>query len=216
MRPVTINPQDPPSALTEIQTASHENDLMEIALNFSAGNAPLAQRAFNGASVQLSATGVGNGADTTEDTLFTYTLPANSLSLVNQGLSILAAGTLANNADNKTVKLYFGTQSYSLGTVATANVAWSVKMTVFKTASNAQLILCEGMIGSTAIALSLLTGTQTDTSSIVIKVTGQAGTANANDIVGKILAVNGALSDVSNALATWFSDCQKGGLYRTT
>jgi hypothetical protein len=35
MRPVTLNPSDPQSALREIETASHENDLVEIAQNFS-------------------------------------------------------------------------------------------------------------------------------------------------------------------------------------
>jgi hypothetical protein len=35
MRPVTINPQDPPSALNEIMRASHEADLTEIAQAFT-------------------------------------------------------------------------------------------------------------------------------------------------------------------------------------
>jgi hypothetical protein len=35
MRPVTLNPQNPQSALAEIQRASHENDLAEIAQSFS-------------------------------------------------------------------------------------------------------------------------------------------------------------------------------------
>jgi len=35
MRPVTINVNDFESALREIQTASHENDIVEIAQNFT-------------------------------------------------------------------------------------------------------------------------------------------------------------------------------------
>jgi hypothetical protein len=35
MRPVTINVNDFPSALREIQTASHENDIVEIAQNLN-------------------------------------------------------------------------------------------------------------------------------------------------------------------------------------
>lgn len=34
MRPVTLNPRDPVSALQEIERASHENDVLEIAQNF--------------------------------------------------------------------------------------------------------------------------------------------------------------------------------------
>lgn len=35
MRPVTINPNNVAASLDEIQRASHENDLVEIAQNFS-------------------------------------------------------------------------------------------------------------------------------------------------------------------------------------
>ena len=35
-------------------------------------------------TVNTSAAGAGNGADTTEDTLFTVTLPPNSLDIVNR------------------------------------------------------------------------------------------------------------------------------------
>ncbi len=35
MRPVTINPSNPAAALAEIERASHENDIGEIAQNFT-------------------------------------------------------------------------------------------------------------------------------------------------------------------------------------
>jgi hypothetical protein len=38
MRPVTVNPRDPVSALREIERASHENDVLEIAQNFTVDN----------------------------------------------------------------------------------------------------------------------------------------------------------------------------------
>lgn len=216
MRPITVNPYDAPSALREIERASHEADIVELAQNFVVGNAPSAQRVFLGSNIQASTTGVGNGNDATEDTLYTYALPASSLSAIGEGLTIFATGTLANNAHNKTVKLYFGSQVYSLGTVATANVVWTAKMTVIKTASNVQLILCEGMINATPIAPALLTGAETDSAAITIKVTGQTGTAAASDIVAKMMTVSALSSDLSNAFATFISDCQKGGAYRTT
>ena len=40
MRPVTINTQNPQAALSEIQSASHENDVGEIAQNFSFTGTP--------------------------------------------------------------------------------------------------------------------------------------------------------------------------------
>lgn len=215
MRPVTLYTNDPLSAAKELAIASHENDLCEIATNFSVANAPTAIRSLVGASIQASTTGVGNGNDVTEDTLYTFSLPANSLSFVGQTLEIFATGTLANNAHNKTVKIYFGTQVYSLGTVATANVVWSAKLTVIRTAASAQLITGTGMIGATPIAPALLTGAETDTSAIVIKVTGQTGTAAASDVVAKMLSVSGWSGDIADAFATWIADCRKGGMNRT-
>lgn len=40
MRPVTLNPQDPVSALREIERASHESDITEMAQNFSVDTPP--------------------------------------------------------------------------------------------------------------------------------------------------------------------------------
>lgn len=216
MRPVTLNNYDPQSALLEIERASHEADLVELAQNFTVGNAPSAQRVFLGSNIQASTTGVGNTNDTSEDVLYTYSLAASALSATGEGLSITAAGTLANNAHNKTVKLYFGAQVYSLGTVATANAVWIARMTVFKTASNVQLILAEGEIDGTPISPSLLTGAETDSAAITIKVTGQTGTAAASDVVAKMMTVSALASDLSNAFATFISDCQHGGSTRTT
>ncbi len=36
MRPVTLNPQDPEGSFREIENASHENDVVEIAQNITA------------------------------------------------------------------------------------------------------------------------------------------------------------------------------------
>lgn len=218
MRPVTFGDKgkDPAAAacLTEVERASHEGDAGEIFDNYTLSNPPIpGDRILIGSSVQAGS--VGNGADTSEDQLFTFSLPAGALAVAPNGLSIRAFGTLANNGDSKTVRLYFGSQSYSLGTVTTANVGWKVDMTVFKTGANTQTILCQGMIGATPIALTVIAGTQTDTSPIVVKVTGQAGAANANDIVANLLAVAGEIADTNNVLATIINDFQHRGANRT-
>lgn len=43
MRPVTLNPNNVPASLTEIERASHENDLVEIAQNFFVDNPAFTQ-----------------------------------------------------------------------------------------------------------------------------------------------------------------------------
>lgn len=215
MRPITIYHRDVWAAINELMRASHECDLGEIAQNFQVGNEPDTLVALIGSDVQASTTGVGNGVDTTEDVLYTFSLPADSLTVTGQGLEITAYGTLANNGNNKTVRLYFGTQVYSLGTVTTANAVWSAKLTVTRTGAGAQLILGEGLIGATPIARTLLTGAEDDTAAIVIKVTGQSGTAAANNIVAKSMVVSASAWDIGNVFATFIRYCQRGGPNRT-
>jgi hypothetical protein len=59
MRPVTINPRDPLSALREIERASHEGDLVEIAQNFTVDNPGFTQ-VFQ---INTTAPSVGNIAN---------------------------------------------------------------------------------------------------------------------------------------------------------
>ena len=143
-------------------------------------------------SNQVSVAGVGNGADTTDDTLFTYNLPANSLDAVGRSIDIEAFGSLANNAHNKTVKLWFGTTMvFSSGVVTTANAGWRVRMTLTKTGSGAQLGTADGAIGATPIAVPLpLVGSEVDSGAIIIKVTGASPTTGAaSDVVGNGMKV---------------------------
>lgn len=58
-----------------------------------------------GGVLYTSTTTVGN-ITTGIDTLYTYTVPANTLASNNQYLSFEITGTIANNANNKTLRLY--------------------------------------------------------------------------------------------------------------
>ena len=134
-------------------------------------------------------TSTGNTADTTEDTLLSFSLPAKALSAANKGVRIRAWGTTAANADNKTVRLYFGSEVIASPTAATNAKGWNLELDVFKTGSNTQVVFGSGQVDVTPITILQTTGAETDTGTITIKVTGQAGTANANDIVAKGLVI---------------------------
>ena len=138
-------------------------------------------------SVNLTST--GNTADTTEDTLMTYSLPAKTLSATNKGLKIRAWGNTAANADNKTIKLYFGSEVITTPTAATNNKGWELELEVYKNGASTQVVFGKGIVDTTSVTPLITTGAETDTSAIVIKVTGTAGTGNANDIVAKGLIV---------------------------
>lgn len=138
-------------------------------------------------SVNLTST--GNGADTTEDTLLSFTLPAKTLSATGKGLKIRAWGNTAANADNKTVKLYFGSEVITTPTAATNAKGWELELEVYKNGSSTQVVYGKGQVDVTPVTPLVTTGAETDTATITIKVTGTAGTANANDIVAKGLIV---------------------------
>lgn len=132
-----------------------------------------------------SLTGAGNTNDTTEDTLFTFALPANSFDIAGRTLQITASGSLANNAHSKTAKLYFGTSIVATtGAQTGANVGWELQLQVQKVATGSQLGFYSPIIGTTHGGVSLpVAGTEIDTAAITIKVTGQTGTAAAADVV---------------------------------
>lgn len=134
-------------------------------------------------------TSTGNGANTTEDTLLTFTLPAKTLSTAGKGLKIRAWGNTAANADNKTIKLYFGSEVIVTPTAATSGKGWELELEVYKTGANTQVVFGSGQVDVTPVTTLVTTGAEADTATITIKVTGQAGTANANDIVAKGLIV---------------------------
>ena len=131
----------------------------------------------------LSTTGTGNGADTTEDTLQTTTLPASALDSVGRGIWMYAWGSYANNTNTKAAKLYFGTTNIAAATGN--NTGWALEMIVMKAGASTQVISAQNITGSTHGGVTNSTSSAaTDTAAITLKVTGQNSTsATANSIV---------------------------------
>lgn len=135
-------------------------------------------------SSQSSAAGVGNTNDTNEDLLFTFSLPAASLDQAGRQLQIEAWGTFANNAHSKNVKLYFGSETVAItANVTTGGIGWYLSALVTKTGSNTQSVVGQLIAGTTHGGVTVQAGAETDTAAITVKVTGQTGTAAANDVL---------------------------------
>jgi hypothetical protein len=121
----------------------------------------------------------------------TYSLPANTIK--DKGgryLRIIARGRCAANADNKTMKLYFGSSVITTPTAATNNKKWYLELEVFRTGSSTQYVSGSGIVDVTPVSPFTNTASaETDTAAIVIKCTGTNGTAAANDIVCEALTV---------------------------
>lgn len=128
---------------------------------------------------------VGNGADTTEDTLQTFVVPAGQLANVGDRLVIELGGTLGATTDNKTVRVKLNGGA-SIGTItvsAAAQVFWVSHIVVMKTGASTQSTIALAGASNIVAALNGLQ-TVTDTATITITVTGQNIT---NSVAGSIV-----------------------------
>jgi hypothetical protein len=146
--------------------------------------------AITTASRQTTAAGnVGTG----EDNLMTYAMPANSFSAATKGVRIKAWGTAANNADTKTLRLYFGTTELYEAALTTNQASfWEFEAIVFSTSTGIDLQdswVNFNQYGTTAVsdAKTVNGMTQDEESAITIKCTGEA--TSDNDIVQEGLFV---------------------------
>lgn len=140
-------------------------------------------------SVKLTST--GNGADTTEDTLLSYSIPAATMGANGvQGFEIEAWGTTAANGDNKVIKIYFGSAVMSMGTITDSAKNWWMKMQVWRTGTNTQVVVAKAQHDTTMVTPTVTTATETETGAITAKVTGQnSSNATANTVVAKAFTV---------------------------
>lgn len=130
----------------------------------------------------------GTGADTTEDTLMTYSLPASSLSVNSQGFRVTAWGdnNSISTTDVMTVRCYFGA-TVVLSRVLTASQAntWYANYTVMRTGASAQVATGFLLQNGTAQAWVQSNSSPAETLSgaVTIKCTGQRATSSvANSI----------------------------------
>ena len=158
-------------------------------------------------SVQVSSAGQGNGADTTDDVLFTYALPASALDVAGRQISIMAAGKLGSTANNKRIKVWWGTTTQTVGAAVAGGTlicdsgvmtqnggGWQASVQVEKygaNGSNTQISNGAQVIGSTHLGVqvpALLTAVENGV--INITVTGSSPTTGAaNDVVGQVVDV---------------------------
>ena len=139
-------------------------------------------------SSQTGSVGCTNGG--TDDTLYTFSLPANSMSANGKGVRVTTWGTAVNNANAKRVKTFFGAtavQSTAL-TAAQAN-AWKTVIEVIRTGAATQEAFGIFLEGGVVTLLDAAQSGPAETLSgaVTIKVTGNCTAAS--DILGKAMIV---------------------------
>lgn len=142
-------------------------------------------------TISSNTTNIGN-VGTGEDDLMTYSVPANTLNTNGHAITFKATGTIANNANAKQVKVYFGSdQIFATGALPTS-VASEFVITgeIIRTGAATQKasveIRYEG--GSySGPACDLTSPTRTLSSANILKLTGEA--VSNNDIVQNSMRV---------------------------
>jgi hypothetical protein len=123
-------------------------------------------------------------ADTNETTLKTFTLPANAFGANGiVGLEIEAYGRFGATANNKTVKLKFGSTVISSGALADNAKNWAFRAVVFRVSASVQVVIASFVHDTATLTLTNVGATESETAAIILALTGQNGTAAANDII---------------------------------
>lgn len=153
------------------------------ALGAAVGLGPAVQR------LSSNVTPVGTGADTTEDTLMTYTLPGGTLAANAQGIRVTAWGDGVSTADVTTLRAYFGgTKVLEKALVANQNNTWRVVFEVFRTSPTAQTVATQmanggGALNATTPWQQNAAPAETLSGDVLTKFTGQrANSSVANSI----------------------------------
>jgi len=136
--------------------------------------------------LSTNSTAVGN-VTTGEDDLMTFTFPADAFSADGQGVELHAWGTGANNANTKTLKVYFGSEMESGTLLANNGIQnWEITARILRTGASTQdymAIVSRPAASGVPVEFRTHNGTltETETGAITIRVTGE-GTST-NDIV---------------------------------
>lgn len=161
------------------------------------GNAASGSVTLHGVINNQTGAAVGNTGDTNEDTLFTYTMPANAFNQAGKGVRVTAWGSGVNaGTDVVTVRMYFGATVVVSKVLTVSQVnTWRGVYECFQiTAANTQtasgVITNGGTAVSTAMNATAIAPAATTSGTIVIKVTGQrATTALSNSVVANGMIV---------------------------
>lgn len=144
-----------------------------------------------GGRLTTNNTAVGNVTGG-EDDLITYSLKKNTLHNDGDILEIIAYGTTAANADNKTIKLILGsTTLFTTGVVAFNNKPWCIRAEITRTGSATQQVIAtfNGDFALLTNTATFTAGTEDLTTTLTIKCTGTSGSSATNDIIQKGLVI---------------------------
>ena|SRR3990167_847858 len=130
-------------------------------------------RAAHSGVWKRSTTAVGNVGAGVDD-LMSFTLEADGLYKLNQGIRIIAAGISGADGNNKEIVLLFGgTSIFTTGVVTDNDKKWFIEAHVFRTGADTQLAYAWGIADATVKAVTRTALTKDDGAAIIVKCTGE-------------------------------------------
>jgi hypothetical protein len=166
--------------------------LLDPAGNFTAASFIGASATISGSvtssgsrrTLYVTAVSVGNGADITEDTLQSFTIPAGLMANVGDIIHVVARGAPLNSADVKVVRLKLGGTNISALTLTPSSTQpWLLEAWITKTAANTQSTQVLQTVATNNTTVARFPSGITDTASMALLLTGQNST---NPVAGSI------------------------------
>lgn len=143
-----------------------------------------------GGNLYVDTSQVGN-VGTGVDDLITYSVPASTLAVDGDTLTVIAYGTFAANANNKQVRLVYGsTELATTGAIAQNSGSWRIEAQIVRTAAatqDATAFLALSDAGIVTPFANLTTPAETLSGAVTLKCTGEA--TSDDDIVQEGLIV---------------------------
>lgn len=152
-------------------------------------------------TLNFDTTLAGTPGNVTETTLFTYSLTAATLDTDNDFIHVIAWGTVAANANNKTLRFKFGSTTFSSGTDAINSKTWVLESYIIRKAAGNQDMITRlyATNNTTPLWTDAITGVSSFqepaenlNGAVTISITGQNGFAQASDIryEGSLILLN--------------------------
>jgi hypothetical protein len=191
------------AANTLTRTTVSDSSNAGAAVNFSAGTKRVAISAIATQIASMSRrlysayTNVGIAANTTEQTLQTYTLPGGTLAINGQAIRVTTRGLYANTSRSRQMRLYFGATVVTFMSSSTASAFNNAQeILLIRTGATTQIAFGPSENAGSSITsissrfIEFNDPAETLANDIVIKVTGQSGVgAAANDVSCDLMLV---------------------------
>ena len=126
----------------------------------------------------------------TETTLFSTSVPINTLSKTGSSLLIFTCGKTAANANVKTINVYFGsTVLFTTGAVAMNNADWTMQIEIVRTGASNQTAWVQFFSNNTLTqSIKVTTATESLAVNQTFRVTGNgAGAADVSGYYSKVI-----------------------------